>query len=113
MGRGPEENLVILATALAAEPPDPDAPSYRDAHPYATFRQGLGRPYSAAFVRGLSLEFTGNWEAGRVARLVAAIGTRRWSLIESNRLLRQRPMPEGLREIALDLLVHAYLETMA
>ena len=112
MGSSLEERLVILAMDLAAEPPDPEAPSYRDAHPYSTFRQEL-RPYSVAFLRALSREFSGKWEAERVGRVVASIGTQRWSLIEAERNLRERSIPEGLREIALDLLIHAYLETMA
>jgi hypothetical protein len=113
MGSSVEEDLVRLATELAAEPPDPEAPSYRDLHPYATFRQGFRRPYSKAFLRALTNEFSGRWEVARVARLVAATEGRRWSLLDAETILRREPIPEVVGGTALDLLIHAYLETMA
>src|SRR5207244_2361731 len=112
MGSSVEENLVRLATELASEPPDPDAPSYRDIHPYATFRLGVNRPYTKAFLRALRNTFTGRWEAERVARLIAATKGQKWSLIDAEAILRREPMAEVIEETALDLLIHAYLETM-
>ncbi len=110
--RSLEEDLVKLATELAAEAPDPDAPSYRDLHPYSTLRRGIGRPYSALFFRDLQNAITGKWQRERVARLVAATGERRWSLIGVEAILRRERVAEAVRETALDLLIHAYLATM-
>ena len=112
MGSSVEEGLVRLATELAAEPPDPEAPSYRDLHPYSTFRLGINRPYTKTFLRALRNTFTGRWEAERVARLVAVAKGRQWSLIDAEAILRRERAPEVIEETALDLLIHAYLETM-
>ena len=97
---------------LAGEPPDPWAPSYRDLHPYATFRMAAGRPFSIAVLRGLDDVAHGRWEARRVARLIAATEAHRWSLHEAEAILRRAPEPEPVKEIALDLLIHGYLKTM-
>ncbi len=91
MGQSVEETLVRLATELAAEPPDPEAPS--SSHPYLTFRLGIDRPYSKAFLRALRNTFTGRWEAERVARLIAATKGRKWSLIDAEAILRREPLP--------------------
>ena len=47
-----------------------------------------------------------------MARLAAATEGRRWSLVEAETILRREQMPVVVREHALDLLIHAYLETM-
>jgi|SRR5438094_9730294 len=112
MGSSVEESLVGLATELAAEPPDPEAPSYRDFHPYSTFRLGISRPYSQAFLRALRNMVTDRWEAERVARLVAATKGRKWSLIDAETILRREAMPKVVEETAIDLLIHTYLATM-
>jgi hypothetical protein len=90
-----EEKLVRLAIELATEPPDPEAPSYRDLHPYATFRLGISRPYSAAFLRGLQDAVTGRWEAKRVARLVAATNARPWSLTDTESIFAANSYPRS------------------
>jgi hypothetical protein len=36
-----------------------------------------------------------------------------WSLTDSESILRRKQLPEVANEIALDLLIHAYLKTMA
>jgi|SRR5881397_3745402 len=113
MSSSVEEDLVKLATELANERPDPQAPSYRDAHPYSTFRAGVGRPYSLWFIRAVLSTVTDEWEKERVARLVAATEGRRWSLVEAETILRRERPSNAVREIALDLLIHAYLATMA
>jgi hypothetical protein len=76
MGSSLEEDLVKLATELAAEPSDPQAPTYRDVHPYSTFRIRLGRPYSLWFLRAVKDTVTGAWETERVAGAVDPGGER-------------------------------------
>jgi len=73
---------------------------------------GAGRPYSLALLRGLDDVAHGRWEAERVGRLAAATEGRRWSLHEAEATLRLSREPEPVKEVALDLLIHAYLKTM-
>jgi hypothetical protein len=113
VGGSVEEDIVRVATEVAAEPPDPGAPLHRDLRPYATYRRGLNRPYTKAFLIALRGTVTGKWEARRVARVVAAADGRRWSLTDAEAILRREPIPEDMKEIALDLLIHAYLDSMA
>ena len=47
-----------------------------------------------------------------MARLVAVAKGRQWSLIDAEAILRRERTSEVIEETALDLLIHAYLETM-
>jgi hypothetical protein len=68
------------------------------------------RPYSRALVRGLRETFTGEWERQRVQRLVREARGRSWSLVDAERALEQISAPAEARDVARDLLLHAYLQ---
>ena len=104
---------MTLAIRLAGEPPDPEAPSYRDVHPYAGLRASPMRPYSIALIRTVQNTVSGKWETERVAKLVQAAEGHRWSLIKIDDVLRETDVPMSQKDDAFDLLIHAYLQTMS